>query len=158
MTSLIRWDPFREITTLREAMDRLFEDAFVFSTRLMAPVRPFGMELDLVEEEDRFVVRASMPGVRPDDLDISLTENTVTIRGELKPDEDIKEEQYHIRERRYGTFSRSITLPAPIDTNAVDAVYEDGVLTLTLPKAEEVRPKKIAVKTHKMIEGQKVAA
>ncbi len=154
MSELMRWDPFRDFMSLRNAIDRLFEDAFVMPSRLLAPTTEWGLALDLAEDENSFVVKAAIPGVKPEDLDISLADNVLTIRGEIKADEEIKEEQYHIRERRYGSFSRSIRLPAPVDADHVEATYENGVLTLRIPKAEEVRPKKIAVQTRHMIEGQ----
>jgi HSP20 family protein len=86
--------------------------------------------------------------MKPDDLDITITNNVLTIKGEYKSDETIEEEQYHLRERRYGSFGRSISLPVTVDADAVDAQYEDGVLTLTVPKMEEAKPRRIAVKTH----------
>ena len=154
MTDLMRWDPFREFMSLRNAIDRLFEDAFVMPSRVWAPTTEWSLALDVAEDENGFIVKAAIPGVRPEDLDISLADNVLTIRGEVKADEEIKEEQYHVRERRYGAFSRSIRLPAPVDADHVEATYENGVLTLRIPKAEEVRPKKIAVRTGRMIEGQ----
>ena len=155
MTSLTRWDPFREITTLRNAMDRLFEEAFVLPSRLLEPFGRVAPALDVVEEEDRFIVTAAIPGVRPEDLDVSVADNVLTIKGEVRPDEGIKDEQYYIRERRFGSFTRSVSLPAPVEADQVEATYENGVLRLTLPKAEEVRPKKISIKTPKVIEGKK---
>ncbi|HEY63781.1 MAG TPA: Hsp20/alpha crystallin family protein [Caldilineae bacterium] len=154
MTNLMRWDPFRDFISLRNAMDRLFEEAFVMPSRLLAPTTEWSLALDVAEDEDNFIVKATIPGVRPEDLDVSIADNVLTIRGEIKADEEIKEEQYHIRERRYGSFSRSVRLPAPVDADKVEATYENGVLTLRIPKAEEVRPKRIPVKTRQMIEGQ----
>ncbi len=152
---LTRWDPFREMMTLRNAMDRLLEEAFVLPSRLRPLGEGLGVVLDVAETEEEFLVRASLPGINPDDLDISLAENVLTIKGEVKADEDIKEEQYHIRERRYGSFARSVSLPAPVDADAVEATYENGILTLRLPKAAEARPRKIPVRATKMIEGKK---
>ncbi len=154
MTDLMRWDPFRDFMSLRNAIDRLFEDAFVMPSRVWAPTTEWSLALDVAEDENGFIVKAAIPGVRPEDLDISLADNVLTIRGEVKRDEEIKEEQYHVRERRYGTFTRSIRLPTPVDADHVEATYENGVLTLRIPKAEQVRPKKITVQTRQMIEGQ----
>ena len=143
MSTLIRWDPYREFATMRNLMDRVFEDTF-------GPTQPMRNEalalaLDVAEKEEGFVVKASVPGINPDDLDISLTNGVLTIRGETKADNEINEENYHLRERRYGGFMRSVTLPVPVQSDKVDAAYDNGVLTLTLPKAEELRPKKIAI-------------
>ena len=111
----------------------------------------------MAEKDDAFVVKASIPGINADDLEITLSDNVLTIKGEIKADEDIEEEQYHVRERRYGSFMRSVTLPTPVDADAVEATYEHGVLTLTVPKAEEAKPKRIAIRSNghqKMIEGK----
>jgi HSP20 family protein len=112
------------------------------------------LPLDVSETEDAFIVKASLPGVNPDDIDISLTENVLTIKAEIKAEEKIENARYHLQERRYGVYSRSITLPTAVNADAVEAVYENGVLTLNIPKAEEVKPRKIEVHTHKMIEGE----
>ncbi|GAB4563358.1 MAG: Hsp20/alpha crystallin family protein [Anaerolineae bacterium] len=154
MTSLMRWDPFRDFMALRNTMDRLFEEAFLTPSRLLSSTTEWGLALDLAEDENEFIVKAAIPGVRPEDLDISIADNVLTIRGELKADEEIKESQYHLRERRYGRFTRSVRLPAPVNADGAQATYEHGVLTLRIPKAEEVRPKRITVQTSRMIEGQ----
>lgn len=155
MSTLMRWDPYREFATMRNLMDRVFEDTF-------GPTQPLRIDalalaLDVAEKEDGFVVKASVPGINPDDLDISLTNDVLTIRGEVKADNEVNEETYHLRERRFGTFMRSVTLPVPVQSDKVDAAYDNGVLTLTLPKAEELRPKKIAIKANgqKTIEAKK---
>jgi HSP20 family protein len=93
------------------------------------------------------VVKASVPGINPDDLEITFNNNTLTIRGEIKEEKEVEEAHYHLRERRYGSFARSLTLPAGIEANKIEANYEAGVLKLHLPKAEEIKPKKIAIHT-----------
>jgi HSP20 family protein len=148
MTNLVRWEPFRELISLREAMDRLFEESFV---------RPWGgwltslgegtLAVDIYETDEAVVVKAPIPGVKPEDLDISITGDTLTIRGETKSEAEVKEDQYIRRECRYGSFCRSLSLPVPIVADKAVAEFENGVLTLTLPKAEEVKPKTIKVKT-----------
>jgi len=145
MSTLMRWDPYREFATMRNLMDRVFEDTFGPVQALRGDVGAMSLALDVAEKEDGFVVKASVPGINPDDLDISLTNDVLTIRGETKADTEINEETYHLRERRVGSFMRSVTLPVPVQTDQVDAAYDNGVLTLTLPKAEELRPKKIAI-------------
>jgi len=153
MTLVRRWDPFREMAELRATMDRLLNE-----TRNLplasSEDRVWALPLDVSESEDAFVVKASLPGVKPEDIDISLSDNVLTIKAEIKADEEIENGRYHLRERRYGIFSRSITLPTSVDADNVQASYEDGVLILNIPKAEEVKPRKIEVHTHKMIEGE----
>jgi len=144
MSNLIRWEPMREMISLREAMDRLFNDAFT---------RPldFGMSwqmpaIDLYQTDDNVVVRATLPGTKAEDVQISVTGDMLTIKGELKEKEEVKEKAYHIREHRYGSFERTLNLPTDVVADKAKAEFEDGVLTVTLPKAEEVKPKTITVK------------
>lgn len=143
MSNLTRWEPMREMMTLREAMDRLFDDAF---TR---PLSASGVSvvpaIDLCETADEVVVKANLPGMTSDDVQITVASDVLTLRGELKAD-DMKDATYHILERRYGTFERSMTLPAPVQTEKSKADFENGVLTITLPKAETVKPKTISIK------------
>ena len=127
---------------MRQAMDRLFDRALEPSWSESAV---WNLALDVVENEDEFLVKASLPGINPDDLEITFTDNVLTIKGETKEDKDIQEEQYHLRERRQGIFSRSISLPNRVKADAIEASYDAGVLTLKLPKVEEVKPKRIAI-------------
>jgi HSP20 family protein len=147
MANLVRWEPFRELMSLREAMDRLFEDSFVRPRAgLLAPAGVEALAVDMYETDDAIVVKSAIPGVKPADVDVSITGDTVTIKGETKAEEEIKEENYMRRERRYGSFCRSLTIPIPVVSDKAEAEFEDGILTLTLPKAEEVRPKAIKVR------------
>jgi len=150
---LTRWDPFRDMLSMRRAMDRWF-DRTLEPSWSETPV--WDLALDVVENKDEFLVKASLPGINPDDLEITFTENVLTIKGETKEDKEIKEEQYHLRERRQGVFSRSISLPNRVKSDAIEASYDSGVLTLKLPKVEEVKAKRIAIKVDgaKMIEGK----
>jgi HSP20 family protein len=150
---LTRWDPFQEMLNLRRTVDRLFDNA---NPDHDWQPSTWGLALDVVENKDDFIVKASVPGINPDDLDISYADDTLTIKGEIKSDNDVKENQYHLRERRYGSFARSITLPTKIKGDAIEASYQNGVINLRLPKAEEVKPKRIAIKVgdNKMIEGK----
>ena len=150
---LTRWDPFREMLSMRRQMDRLFDRALEPSWS-EAPV--WDLALDVVENKDDFVVKASIPGINPDDLEITYTNNVLTIKGETKEDKETKDEQYHLHERRYGVFSRSISLPNRVKSDAIEASYDSGVLTLKLPKVEELKPKRIAINVggSKMIEGK----
>jgi HSP20 family protein len=141
--------------SLRDEMNRLFEQAFEdmpLSRRQSAA--NWGLALDVSENDEAFVVTASIPGVDPDDIDITISDNVLTIKGEFKVDETIEEENYHIRERRYGNFGRSLTLPVAVQADEVNASYENGILKLEVPKAEEVKPRRIQIKAH--TNGQKV--
>ena len=150
---ITRWDPFQEMITLRNYVDRLLEPSFGPSSASLQPTT-WGLALDVVEKEDEFLVKASVPGINPDDLDITFTDNVLTIKGETKAEEEKDEGAYHLRERRYGSFSRSISLGSHITAEKIQANYENGVLTLHLPKAEEVKPKRISIKPSKLIEGK----
>jgi len=144
MASIVRWDPFREMMSLRDVMDRLVDDAFV------RPTSGLGMlhspAVDMIENEDEVVVKASLPGVRSDDINISVTGDALTIRGEMKSERDEEKDNYIFRERRSGSFSRSLALPTAVVADKAKAEFENGILTLSLPKAEEVKPKTITVK------------
>lgn len=147
MTNLVRWEPFRDLVTLREAMDRLFEESFVRpQTGWLAQTEAGALAVDMYETEDAVVVKSAIPGIKPEDIDISLTGDTLTIKGETKFEEEVNEENYVRREMRYGSFSRTLSVPASVVTDEAEAEFENGVLTLTLPKAEEVKPKAIQIR------------
>ena len=148
MANLIRWDPFRDMVTLREAMDRLLEDSFVRPhSGLVSGDGVTTLALDVFESADDVTVKASLPGIKPQEVDISITGDVLTIKGEKSEETEEKQGNYHLRERRYGAFQRSVSLPAAVQADKADAVFENGVLTLTLPKVEEVKPKSIKIKT-----------
>jgi HSP20 family protein len=147
MTNLVRWEPFRDLISLREAMDRLFEESVVRpKTEWLAPVGAATLAVDMYETNDAIVVKSAIPGIKPEDLDISITSDTLTIKGETKVEEEFKEKHFIHQERRYGSFCRSLTIPMPVVAGKAEAEFENGVLTLTLPKAEEAKPKAIEVK------------
>ena len=144
MSNLIRWEPVREMMTLREAMDRLFDDAF---TRPISMSAVSGMPaIDLYQTADEIVVKAALPGLKPDEVQISVTGEVLTLRGEFKQQEEKKEATWHIREQRYGSFERSIMLPTEVQTDKAKADFENGILTISLPKAEAVKPRTINIK------------
>jgi HSP20 family protein len=150
MSELVRWEPFSDLISLREAMNRLFEESFVRPWG--GALQPAGLEspaVDMYETEDAVVVKATIPGVEAENIEISTTSDLLTIRGEIERDEKVSEENYLRRERYYGSFSRSLTLPTQVIAEDAEALFENGVLTLTLPKAEEVKPKAIKVKAKK---------
>jgi len=130
--------------TLREAMDRLFDDAFTHPINMGAvSTMP---AIDMYQNEDDLIVKASLPGLTKEDVDITVTENVLTLRGEYKTDENEAGKAYHLREQRHGIFERSISLPTDIEVDKAQAVFEHGILTITLPKAEAVKPKVISIK------------
>lgn len=155
--NISRWDPMREMMSLRSAMDRLFDTAYIGPQMAWAQ-ETWDLPMDVSENEDEYLVRASLPGIKPEDLEITFNNNVLTIKGETKEETETKEEKYHLRERRYGTFSRSITLPSSVKADGINADYKDGVLVLHLPKAEEAKPRRITVRAdgsrQRMIEGQ----
>ncbi|MFN8597794.1 MAG: Hsp20/alpha crystallin family protein [Anaerolineae bacterium] len=149
MADIVRWEPFKDMLSLREAMNRLFEDSFIRPSAWPLPFEgeTVGMPVDVIEGKDNVVVKASVPGLKPEDIDVSITGDTLTIKGETKSEEKVEQGSYIRQERRYGKFERSLQLPSLVVADKADAKFEHGVLTLTLPKAEEVKPKTIKVKT-----------
>jgi HSP20 family protein len=142
-----RWYPFTDIMTLRQAMDRLFEESFVRPSRTLGTNgQVTAPALDIYQRPDEVVVKAALPGVKPDDVNIDITGGILTIKGESKAEQEIKREDYLYQDRRYGTFCRSVVLPSSLKSDKTEATMEDGVLTLTIPKAEEIKPKAIKVK------------
>ncbi len=147
MNRVVRWDPFREMLSVRNQMDQLVGDL------LREPSGWQGNEngdslrlaLDVYEDDHAFNVKASLPGIAPDEIDISFSENTLTIQGETSGESGEETAKWHLRERHFGKFMRSITLPAAINSADISADFADGVLTLTLPKADEVKPRRITV-------------
>ncbi len=140
---LSRWDPFRELVNLRDDMDRLFNTFFG-----RHPEEPEGFwtpVIDLEEDNENFIVKAELPGMKKDDIKISVRGNQLSITGERKQESEVKNKTYHRIERSYGKFSRIITLPTDVEADQVKASYKDGVLTVTLPKPESMKPKEIEV-------------
>lgn len=144
MTKIIKSDPFYEIISARDTMDRMLDNYF---GRSPMAFEGYGViDLDLYQTDNDVVVEASIPGINPEDINISVAGEVLTIKGEVKQEKESKDADYHIKERRYGSFSRSITLPTEVVADKANAEFKNGILTLTLPKAEEVKPKTIAVK------------
>jgi HSP20 family protein len=140
-----RWDPFRDVVSLRDAMNSLLQESFVRPPFRPGQAGPSTLALDVAENESEFVIHASLPGVKPEDLQISVHGDVLTIRGESKFEEEKKGHTWHLRERRHGTYQRSLSLGTPVQADKANAQFEHGVLTLTLPKAEAARPKQIKV-------------
>jgi HSP20 family protein len=147
MPSIVRFEPLRDFVSLRDAMDRLVEDSFISPrSGWLAPLTGGNLAVDIYETDQEVVVKASLPGVKPEDIDISVTGDALTIKGELDEEFDTENACYHCRERRTGTFQRTVTLPSVTVPDQAEARFENGVLSLVLPKAEEVKPKSIKVK------------
>ncbi len=145
--SITRWEPFRDLISLREAMDRLFEESWVRPRAGWLLPTEETLAIDMYETPDSVVVKTAVPGVKPEDMGITITGNSLTIAGETKAEEKVEEENYIRRERRHGRFSRSVTLPSGVQGEKAQATFDHGLLTLTIPKAEEAKPKVIKVKS-----------
>jgi HSP20 family protein len=128
-----------------EEMNRFFESPFGRRFENWGSNQMWNLPLDVVEKENEYVIRASIPGMNPDDLDISISDNVLTVRGQTRQADDVEEERYLMRERRYGSFTRSISFPTTIDSNNAEATCENGELVLRLPKAEAARPRRINI-------------
>ena len=143
MANISRWDPFQDMLSLREAMNQLMEESFVRPDG--ARGQNFVPALDLSETKDAYLVEAAVPGLKPEDLEITVENNVLTIKGETRQEAETKDRSYHRVERRFGSFQRAITLPNTVKADAIKASLEQGVLKLEIPKAEEVKPRKISV-------------
>jgi HSP20 family protein len=143
MSNLVQYKPSRDMRTLREAMDQLFDEAFT---------RPFGMTefsmpaIDLYQTNEDVIVKAALPGMTAEDVEISVAGDMLTLKGEIQRKDEREDAAYLIREQRYGRFERSLMLPTEVQSDKAQAEFENGLLTVTLPKAEQVRPKTVTVK------------
>jgi HSP20 family protein len=145
MASLIKWEPFGDLVSLRDAMDRLFAESFVRMRGLPTPFGAEALAIDMYETADSVVIKTGVAGVDPKDIDITITGDVLTIKGETKVEEKVEKENYIRQERRYGSFQRSVRLPGSLVPDKAEAAFENGVLTLTIPKSEEAKPKTIKV-------------
>ena len=154
---LIPWQPFRAMEEMERRFDEMFGRGFLPSgwRRLPLEERAWAPALDVFEKDDKFVVKAELPGMKEKDIDVSVMGNMLVIRGEKKSETEVKEEDYYCCEHSYGNFYRSISLPSTVDATKIEANYEDGILAISLPKAPEVKPKKIAISAKKVIPTKK---
>ena len=154
------WHPLREIEEMGQRFEEFFGRPFLPTTWRRLPVegREWAPAIEMFEKEDKFVVKAELPGMKDEDIDISVVGDTLRIKGERQSEREVKEEDYHCCERSYGSFFRSIALPSTVDANRIEANYDEGVLEVILPKAIEVKPKKIAVSTKKSASADKPAS
>jgi len=144
MRTIARWEPFRGVTTLQDQINRLFNETFERKGE-ESSLSAWAPAVDIYETEQELVVKADLPDVDPKDLDIRVENNLLTIRGERKFEKKVGEENYLRVERSYGSFARSFTLANTVNSEAIKADYQNGVLTLTIPKREEAKPKQIKV-------------
>lgn len=148
MTDLIHWEPFRGMRRLHDMLDRMMDESFLRETipeRWDEGIAP----IDLYETDNEVVLKAALPGVNAEDIEILISNGGVSIRAEVSEEREEKDEEgirYHLRERRYKRLSRSMRLPSAVDANKADAEFKNGVLRLMMPKVEEAKPKTITVK------------
>jgi HSP20 family protein len=145
MTIIRRPSPFSELLSLRSAMDRLFDDSFFRPITGSTSEDTYAMPLDIYTTQDALVVEAALPGVRPQDVDVSVLGDTLTLTATTSSDQTTEKSGYHVREVRRGRFSRTVTLPSGLKTDAATAAFEHGILKLAFPKAEQAKPRQIPV-------------
>ncbi len=140
------WRPFRELERMRREMDRAWDSFFERRPARVEEAMEWLPTLDVSETKNDYVVKAELPGIDPKDIDISLTNDLLTIKGEKKQEKEEKEENYHLIERSYGSFTRSVRLPGQVQSDKINANFKNGVLRVTLPKTEEAKKKEIKIK------------
>ena len=145
--AIVRWEPFRELATLQNEMNRLFNTAFDTPAGQGngGTLRRWLPAMDLVETQDHFILRADLPGMSEEDVNVEVEDNVLTVSGERKAEHETAKEGYHRVERAFGSFSRSLTLPEGVDAEAVEASFDRGVLEVRIPKPEQRKPRKIAI-------------
>ncbi len=151
--SMTRWRPFNELMTWQRMMDRLFNEPMAHSGTWWEEMTTT-FPIDMYQTENEIVVKASLPGVKPEDVEVTVHGDMLTIKGEMKADEEVKKENYLYQESRYGSFYREIHLPTPVSMDKADAKFDHGMLMITLPKAEQAKAKQLKVNVHPAIEGQ----
>jgi len=145
--TIVRWDPFRNVSTLQDRINRMFDEAFTRSKEFdddasMGAWRP---DVDIYDTDDALIVKAELAGVPKENVTVDVKDNILTIKGERSVDNEVKEENYYRRERSFGSFQRSFTLPAAINPDDIKAVYKDGILEIEIPKPEEKKPKQVTI-------------
>ena len=146
--AIIRWDPFREMTNFEDQFNRLWRGVVDGGKRQESWLPA----VDVFDTKESVVLKAELAGMKPDDIQIEVEDNVLTIKGERRFEEKVEEDRYYRVERRFGSFQRSIALPQGVDAEDIQASYEDGILEVRVPKAEEEKPKKITVTAHKTVE------
>lgn len=141
---MARWDPFRELSTLQDRVNRVFNEQLSRGEAAEGAGKTWAPVVDILESESDLIVRAELPGIKREDIDVEVTSESLTIRGERKIDEQDGAKYLRV-ERAYGPFQRSFSIGVPVQPDKVKAAYRDGILEVTVPKAEEVKPKKIEI-------------
>ena len=148
--SIVKWSPLKELEDMRKDMDRLFEEFFSPITRrrrgwLKPEMGVIVPNIEMYDRKNEIVVKAALPGVAKEDMDLTITKDSLTLKGEARKEEEIKEEDYYASEISYGSFTRTIALPAEVDSEKAKASFKNGVLEIILPKKEEAKPKEIKI-------------
>ena len=144
MASLVRWDPLSEMTSLRDAMNQLLAESFVRPSSRAGMFQP---PVDLYETENEYVVKLAAPGLKPDNFEITMQQNMLTVQGRTQQGEEKQEDaRYHVREQRFGEFLRTVQFPSQVDADKIQASLSNGILTIQVPKAEAAKPRRITVK------------
>lgn len=148
---LLPWRPIREVERVFDEVERTFEEVFgrpfyPVTWRRTPPVRAWSPPLEVYAKENEYVVKAEIPGMKKEEIDISLAGDVLTIKGERKAEEEARSEDYHLCERCFGSFERSVTLPEEVDASKAEATYENGILQIKLPKVPEAKPKRVEIK------------
>jgi HSP20 family protein len=147
LPDIVEWKPFREVSRLHREMDRLWDEFFGPGRKAFQPLEAkWSPAVDVSETADKVVIKAEVPGMEAKDIEISLSGDVLTFKGEKKSEREEKKENYHLVERSYGSFTRSLRLPAAVDADKIEAKYKQGVLSITCPKKEEAKPKAIEIK------------
>lgn len=143
--SMVRFDPFRDLAVLQDRMNRLFSDAARREDDVLGTRGSWVPAVDVYEQDGALVMKAELPDMKREDIDVSVENSTLTLRGERRFEGEVKQESFHRIERAYGSFSRAFTLPATVDASKIAAEYKNGVLTIRLPFREEAKPRSIKV-------------
>ena len=151
MNNVIRWNPFREIAEMQRQIDRVFDEGW---NNTISRLETAWMPIDVTESDNSYTVIADLPGLTSDDIDVNFHDGVLTINGEVHESTSDEKDNVLVRERTYGKFSRRINLPMSVDVENISATYQDGVLTLELPKAESSKPHQIKVKQQKLLKGK----
>ena len=147
MMNLVRWNPYGEMTSMKNRINRMFSDPFWFPRRMDddADIGMWNPAVDLYEQDDHFVIKAELPGVDKKDISIDLKDRVLTLSGERSYENEAKEENYYRRERSFGKFQRAFTLPADVDSDKIKAEFRDGLLRIEVPKPEHQKPKQVTI-------------
>jgi HSP20 family protein len=148
--SIVKWSPLRELEDMRKDIDRLFEDFFSPGQKrrrgwLKPDIGVVVPNIEMYDKKNEIVVKAELPGVDKDNIDLTITKDSLTLKGEVKKEEEVKEEDYYACERSYGSFTRTVAMPVEVDSEKAKASFKNGVLEIVLPKKEEAKPKEIKI-------------